>query len=578
MPTPPRPILIVEDETIVARDLQGQLELLGYTVAGLAHTGEQAIVLAAQLQPELVLMDIQLGTGIDGIAAALAIRTQRDVPVVFLSAFAADEVLQRAQLAEPYGYILKPFSERELQTVLKMAFFKQQAQQRERDLIHSNQAMLDTLTFYDELTGLPNRRCLVDKLAQAVAAKAQSGQHGALIFLDLDHFRLINDTLGPGFGDQLLRAVAHRLNQCVREEDTVAHLGGDEFMVMLDTLGTDKALAANRAEAVADKICHALSQPYSLSGHAHRSSASVGIVMFDQYGANTDELLKMADAAMYQAKSAGRNAVRFFDPAMQAQMQARNALESDLQRGLQVQEFVLHYQLQVNTQGEPLGVEALVRWQHPTRGLVSPVEFIALAEETGLILTLGQWVLDTACQQLVQWAQQPQQARWVMAVNVSALQFAQDDFVQGVAQAINLSGANPTRLKLELTESMLLNNVEEVISKMHQLKTMGVSFSLDDFGTGYSSLAYLKRLPLDQLKIDQSFVRDLLTDPDDATLCQTIVSLGHNLGMHVIAEGVETEGHRAALAAMDCDAFQGYLFARPQPADKLLKVTDQMNE
>jgi diguanylate cyclase (GGDEF)-like protein/PAS domain S-box-containing protein len=595
--------------------------------------------------------------------------------------------LQQAQLAEPYGYMLKPFSERELRTVLQMAFYKQQAQLRERELAQSNQAILDnmtqgvftldiqgrvlsfnksantmfayssnevighsvlmllpesvhaqhelllphspsaidnvicrqrelngmrkdgstfpvslnlslvvnagaaayigiltdmsqhrlveeqvnSLTFYDELTGLPNRRRLSDRLALAVSTAAQSDQIGALIYLDLDHFRQINDTLGPGFGDDLLRDVALRLQQCVREEDTVAHFGGDEFMLMLDSLGLDKSLAATRAEGVANKILHALSQPHSLRGHRYISSASVGIVMFDQHAQDTNELLKMADAAMYQAKSAGRNTARFYDPAMQALMVAQTELEKDIQRGLQAQEFVLHYQLQVNACGVPLGAEALVRWQHPQRGLVSPAKFIALAEETGLILQLGQMVLDAACCQLVRWADQPEQADWIMAVNVSALQFTQDDFVDCVAMALELSGANPSLLKLELTESMLVGDVTDVIAKMRSIKAMGVSFSLDDFGTGYSSLAYLKRLPMDQLKIDQSFVRDLLNDPDDAVISQTIVSLGHNLGMQVIAEGVETQGQHDALVAMGCDAFQGYLFARPVAAGELMR-------
>jgi diguanylate cyclase (GGDEF)-like protein len=429
---------------------------------------------------------------------------------------------------------------------------------------------VNSLTFYDELTGLPNRRRLSDRLALAVSTAAQSDQIGALIYLDLDHFRQINDTLGPGFGDDLLRDVALRLQQCVREEDTVAHFGGDEFMLMLDSLGLDKSLAATRAEGVANKILHALSQPHSLRGHRYISSASVGIVMFDQHAQDTNELLKMADAAMYQAKSAGRNTARFYDPAMQALMVAQTELEKDIQRGLQAQEFVLHYQLQVNACGVPLGAEALVRWQHPQRGLVSPAKFIALAEETGLILQLGQMVLDAACCQLVRWADQPEQADWIMAVNVSALQFTQDDFVDCVAMALELSGANPSLLKLELTESMLVGDVTDVIAKMRSIKAMGVSFSLDDFGTGYSSLAYLKRLPMDQLKIDQSFVRDLLTDPDDAVISQTIVSLGHNLGMQVIAEGVETQGQHDALVAMGCDAFQGYLFARPVAAGELM--------
>ena len=392
-----------------------------------------------------------------------------------------------------------------------------------------------------------------------------------MIFLDLDHFRQINESLGPGFGDDLLCEVARRLQKCVRTDDTVAHFGGDEFMVMLEGLSLNGQLAATHAESVADKILHALHQPCDLRGRTYISSASVGIVMFDKAAQALDELLKMADAAMYQAKRAGRNTACFFDPAMQAQALARTALEKDIRRGLACGEFVLHYQVQVDARGVVLGAEALVRWQHPVRGLVPPGLFIGLAEETGLILQLGQWVLQQACQQLQQWASQPETADWTMAVNVSSLQFAQDDLVKCVTRAIRQSGINPTRLKLELTESMLVGDVQDVIAKMRSLKALGVSFSLDDFGTGYSSLSYLKRLPMDQLKIDQSFVRDLQNDPDDAVISQAIVSLGHSLGMQVIAEGVECAGQRDYLAAIGCDAFQGYFFGRPVAAADLLQ-------
>ncbi|MFZ4624879.1 MAG: putative bifunctional diguanylate cyclase/phosphodiesterase [Rhodoferax sp.] len=684
-------ILIVEDEAIVARDIRLQLESLGYQAVGLASSGEQAVRLADQLRPDLVLMNIGLGTGMDGIAAALAIRACQSVPVVFLTAFAADDILERAMLAEPYGYILKPFSERELRTVLQMAFYKHQADARERDLALHQQAILDNLAsgvisinaqgvvesfnkgacamfgysadqvlghnmsmlmpesvrqqhqayvqhevaaapgrvsrpgrevqglrrdgtvfpvhltvtsttragqpvflgilndlsrrrrdeekihqlaHYDELTGLPNRRRLLDRLKRAIVASGRSDQHGALLFLDLDHFRQINETLGPGFGDDLLIEVARRLLACVREDDTVAHLGGDEFMVMLEELGLGRDSAAIHAEVVANKILTALSQPCSLRGRSYTTTASVGIVIFDQHSGELDELLKMTDAAMYQAKGAGRNAVRFFDPAIQAQALARTKLEKDLQRGLQAQEFVLHYQIQVDASGAPLGAEALVRWMHPQLGLVPPGQFIALAEETGLILQLGQWVLETACCQLAAWQQHPGLAHWVMAVNVSSLQFAQADFVACVAQAIEEAGADPFKLKLELTESMLVGDVLDVIEKMRCIKALGVSFSLDDFGTGYSSLSYLKRLPMDQLKIDQSFVRDLLIDNEDAVIARAIVALGHNLGMSVIAEGVETSGQRDFLIDLGCDAFQGYLFSRPVPHLELLAFAE----
>ena len=686
-------LLIVEDEAIIRRDIRQQLEILGYQVVGEASAGLESLQLTQQLQPDLVLMDIGLGAGMDGITAAQTIRDTHALPVVFLSAFAADDILDRAMLAEPYGYILKPFTERELHTVLQMALYKHQMDLREKDTALRNRVILDnlasgvltvgplgvvascnrgaceifgytadelvgqnlamlipeswrdshsqfmqqdasevvnrvlcherevdglrkdgrsfplqitvsrivvadqlsyvvivsdisthrqaeqtiqTLAFYDELTGLPNRRRLLDRLQQAVVSAARSGQRGALILLDLDHFRRVNDTLGPAFGDELLRQVGSRLLACVREEDTVAHLGGDEFMVLLEDLGVIGQPAAIHAEAVAQKILHALNQPYTLLNRPYLSSASLGIVMFDKHAGGFDELLKMADAAMYQAKSAGRKTVRFFDPDMQALAVARMALEKDIQRGLGQQEFVLHYQLQVDARGTPRGVEALVRWQHPVCGLMMPGQFIEVAEDTGLILPLGDWVLDAACQQVKLWAAQPHTANWTMAVNVSALQFAQADFVQTVAQVVARNGIDAGRLKLELTESMLIDDLPQVIDKMRRIQDLGVSFSLDDFGTGYSSLTHLKRLPMNQLKIDQSFVRDLLADPDDAMICQTIVALGHNLGMQVIAEGVETQGQLDFLAGIGCDAFQGYLFGRPMPPEALLVLEDSM--
>ncbi|PIY25902.1 MAG: diguanylate cyclase, partial [Comamonadaceae bacterium CG_4_10_14_3_um_filter_60_75] len=431
-------------------------------------------------------------------------------------------------------------------------------------------AQLHSLTFTDALTGLPNRSGLMAHLHGALLHAAQNQQWGALLFLDLDHFRQANEMLGPGCGDELLREAGHRLLACVRAEDTVAHFGGDEFMVLLGALGTDQATAANRARAVASKALQALSQPYSLGGLHYKSSASIGLVLFDSHLRDVDELLKTADAAMYQAKAAGRNAARFYDPAVQAMVLARTSLEKDLERALAAHEFVLHYQLQVNTQGVPLGAEALVRWQHPQRGLVMPGEFIALAEATRLILPLGQWVLETACQQLTQWTQRMDTSNWIMAVNVSALQFAQADFVASVTNTLARSGANPQRLELELTESMLLEDLPAVLDKIARIRALGVRFSLDDFGTGYSSLAHLKRLGMDQLKIDQSFVRDLNADPEGQVIAETIIYLGHNFGMQVIAEGVETEAQYQLLAHLGCDAFQGYLFAKPAAAESLL--------
>ena len=685
-------ILVVEDESIVARDIMTQLLELGYDHVGHATTGVQAIFLAGALRPDLVLMDIQLAGAMDGIVAAQEIRTQFALPVVFVSAFAADDVLARAKLTEPYGYILKPFSQRELHTVIEMALYKYQADLRSQESAQHTQAILDNmadgvitinahgliesfnkaacsifgyeshelvgrnvsmlmhadaeqqhdgylqryrdtgearvvgvrrefegrhkdgsvfpmslavskinragqttfiglvrdltqqhldmekmkrLAFYDPLTYLPNRRLLMDRLNQAMFNSLRTGQHGAIILLDMDHFKLLNDTLGHDVGDRLLKQVATRVGVCVREGDSIARFGGDEFVVLLEALSEQDQEAAAQAKTVALKILDTLGQPYNLGDTTYNSTPSIGIVLFMEDHESIDEVIKKADVAMYQAKTAGRNAIRFFDPKLQQIVTANLELEKDLRDGLANNEFLLHYQIQVidgvRHKDEPMitGVEALVRWNHAKRGIVSPAQFIPMAENTGLILPLGQWVLETACAQLVAWADHPKTSRWTMAVNVSALQFSQPDFVAKVEQALQKTGANPALLKLELTESMLVANVDEIIVKMNAIKAYGVRFSLDDFGTGYSSLSFLKRLPLTQLKIDQSFVRDILTDTSDAVIAHTIVALAHSLGLKVIAEGVETQTQREALAAMGCHAYQGYLFGRPTTASAL---------
>ena len=425
------------------------------------------------------------------------------------------------------------------------------------------------LAFYDPLTQLPNRRLLLDRLQHTLATVERNQVFCALMFLDLDHFKQLNDTMGHDLGDILLQQVAQRLLACVREADSVARFGGDEFVILLEGLGSNVIDAATHAEVVAEKILAALGQAYMLRDYSYLSTPSVGIVVFGPGDASVDELLKKADVAMYEAKAAGRNTSRFFDPSMQASVSAHAALEKELRDGLTHSHFVLHYQVQVDGESSITGVEALVRWQHPVRGMVSPAEFIPLAEETGLILPLGQWVLEAACAQLVRWQDDPVKCAWTMAVNVSAVQFGQNDFVEQVRQALAKTGAKARLLKLEITESMLMSNVEEIILKMGAIKSSGVRMSLDDFGTGYSSLTYLKRLPLDQLKIDQSFVHDLMTDPNDAVIAKTVVALGHSLGLKVIAEGVETIEQRDVLLGMGCDAFQGYYFGRPVPEGAL---------
>ncbi len=424
---------------------------------------------------------------------------------------------------------------------------------------------IEQLAFYDALTALPNRRLLIDRLQLALAASERHKQTGALLFIDLDNFKDLNDTQGHEVGDMLLKQVAQRLRQCVREVDTVARLGGDEFVVMIEGLSEGDGNALAQADQVGRKVLQLLNQPYRFGDLQHHSSPSVGVTLFSGHRETVDELLRRADLAMYQAKAEGRNTMRFFDPAMQVVATARAALEADLRQGLVREELLLHYQPIVDNWSRVVGFEALVRWQHPARGLVSPAEFIPLAEQTGLILPLGLWVMEAALEQLVVWNAQPQTRGLSVSVNVSARQFRHPDFARTTLELIRKTGANPYRLKLELTESLLVADMQDAITKMSELRAIGLSFALDDFGTGYSSLSYLKRLPLDQLKIDQSFVRDVLTDPNDAAIARTVLALAQNLDLVAVAEGVETQGQRDFLAQNGCKMFQGYLFGRPQP-------------
>jgi diguanylate cyclase (GGDEF)-like protein len=427
------------------------------------------------------------------------------------------------------------------------------------------EAEIHSLAYFDPLTELPNRRLLMDRLGQALLASKRSLAHGALLILDIDNFKYLNDTRGHDLGDHLLMDVARRLAAHVRQEDTVARLGGDEFVVILEHLSDDEASAALQAESIAEKARHALGEPYILgaSGHRHEATASAGITLFQGTEAGPDVLLKQADVALYQAKAAGRDRLRFFNQAMQAAIDARATLEGALRHAIGNDELCLYFQPQVDDQGRIVGAEALLRWLHPTQGSISPGYFIPLAEETGLILAIGDWVLRHACAQLRKWADEPANRDLQLAINVSGHQFRQAGFVEQIAACLREHGIDATRLKLELTESVVLDNVEETIARMRQLKALGVSFSLDDFGTGYSSLSYLKRLPLDQVKIDQSFVRDLSENPNDAAIVRAILAMSASLGLAVIAEGVETQAQLGFLRQCGCRYFQGYLFGKP---------------
>ncbi|MDZ4202777.1 MAG: EAL domain-containing protein [Gallionella sp.] len=419
------------------------------------------------------------------------------------------------------------------------------------------------LAFYDVLTQLPNRRLLMERINSARLSNARSHHYGALLFLDLDKFKVLNDTLGHDQGDLLLIEVAQRLRSCVREMDTVARMGGDEFVVLLDDVDESPDVTSRKVALIAEKVRVSLSAPYQLKHASYMSSPSIGVVLFCGESETVESLIKQADMAMYKAKDSGRNTVRFFDPEMQLAVETRASLEADLRHAISKQQLHLYYQVQVDNERRPIGAEALVRWIHPVRGMVSPGQFIPIAEESSLIIELGDWVLKTACRQLATWAGADSSRTLTLAVNVSAQQFKQDDFVIKIERLLGVYRFSPASLKLELTEGVVLNSVSEVVGKMHALKALGIQISLDDFGTGYSSLSYLKILPLDQIKIDQSFVRDITTDPNDEVMVKTIIDMAQNFRLNVIAEGVETESQLAFLKQNGCMAYQGYLFGKP---------------
>lgn len=425
------------------------------------------------------------------------------------------------------------------------------------------EAEIHRLAYYDALTQLPNRRLLQDRLGQALLVARRSSRCGAILFLDLDNFKILNDTRGHEIGDMLLLEVARRLHACLRGSDTVARLGGDEFVVLLEDLSKSVTEASAQSRLLGDKLLEAIAQPYRLKGIEYHCTGSIGISLFCDTEITVDELLKRADLAMYEAKSVGRNALCFFDPEMQRVLDRDSALANDLRQACTRQELRLYYQPQIDSVHGIVGAEALLRWQHPERGLVMPGDFITLAEETGLIRAIGRWVIETACAQIKAWESGDATRDLQLAINVSARQFRQPDFVAQVQQVLNQSGANPARLKIELTESVVLENVADAIAKMEALKAIGIGLSMDDFGTGYSSLSYLKQLPLDQLKIDRSFITHLASDSGDAAIVKAIITLGQTFGMSVIAEGVETGTQRDFLQQNGCHLFQGYLFGRP---------------
>lgn len=428
-----------------------------------------------------------------------------------------------------------------------------------------------TLAFYDPLTKLPNRQLLFDRISQALANSKRHQKYGALLFIDLDNFKSLNDTRGHHIGDELLIQVSRRIESILREGDTLGRLGGDEFVVLLESLSPEKESAAIQSEQFAYRIKHIVNLPYTLFGYEHTISPSIGVVLFVGDEKNKESLIKHADIAMYQAKQSGRNTIRYYDPLMQKAIQNKLLMEKELKIAIKENQLVLFYQPQVDTKGKLVGFEALVRWNHPERGLVPPLEFIPLCEESGLIIHLGKWVLEDACKQINKW-QKLWDSPLQVSINVSAKQFQEPHFYEIVKDILWRTEARADWIKFELTESLIVDNVEETIEKIIKLRSLGVKFSLDDFGTGYSSLSYLKKLPLDELKIDQSFVRDISTDINDAMIVKTIIDMAINFDLEVVAEGVETEEQLQFLTENGCCIFQGYFFGKPMPHEEIERI------
>jgi diguanylate cyclase (GGDEF)-like protein len=605
-------VLIVNDKEINLFYLQSLLKANGYKVIT-ALNGAEALIKAQQSSPQLVIADLLVPI-MDGYTLLQYWKKDphlKNIPFIvytenytepedeelafnlgadafILSSSSQDVILERTEaLLSQTAIIERPKPLNELDrfkgfsvTLIRKLHEKTVELEKvnkslKKDIAKHKQAedKIQHLAYYDLLTNLPNRRLLMDRLQHTLAARARHQNYGAILFLDLDHFKTLNDTKGHSVGDLLLVEVSQRLQTCLREGDTLARLGGDEFVLILEDLNEDEEQAAIQAEIVCSKIIAIISQPYTFGDYVYNTSTSVGVCLFRSQEITIDELLKRADIAMYQAKNAGRNTLRFFDPDMQAALEARTALEMEMRTAIVENQFVLYYQMQVDTSGNFYGAEALIRWQHPQRGLLTPQEFIPLAEETGLIAQIGNWVLRTACQQIKEWESYPMMRNLQIAVNMSASQFQDANFVEQIIGLLNEYQIQPGQLRLELTESLILKNVEDAIVKMLALKDVGVKFSIDDFGTGFSSLSYLTRLPLNQLKIDRKFVRNICRNDRDAIVVQTIIGMAHNLGIEVIAEGVELHEQLAFLTEHGCQLFQGYLFSYPLTVEELQETT-----
>lgn len=555
----PLRVLLVEgcenDALLLERELRGSCNAL---LMRRVDTPEELHDALKKPEWDVILTDHNL-PGFNAESVLQWVRqAQLDIPVIIVSGGIGEEAAVKAMKAGASDCIMKDNLAR-LPLAIERELREAEARGRQRQ---AEQTMRH-LAFYDPLTQLPNRRLLMDRLEQALTSSLRNGQYGALLYLDLDNFKKLNDTLGHNYGDLLLKKVAERLKSCIRKEDTVARLGGDEFVVMLESLNDQTEQTVRRTKLIGDKIVAALGRPYLLNGHRYHASCSVGVALFHGGESRLDSLFTQADTAMYAAKKAGRNTLRFFDPAMQATLNKRVNMENALRQALSNQQFELYYQLQINADNTVIGVEALIRWRHPELGLMLPAEFIPLSEEIGLISMIGQWVLETVCAQLKVWEKQPLRKHLSIAVNVSSLQFKKQYFVEDVCEIVKRHAVNPARLKLELTENLVLENVDDALVKMRRLKALGFLLSLDNFGTGYSSLNYLNRLPFNQIKIDHSFIGGMPAEVNDAFIVEMVITIGRRLGMEVIAEGVSTRAQLDFLRGLGCPAFQGYLLGKP---------------
>jgi len=550
-------ILVVDDRLTNVQLLEQLLASAGYRQVTSCQDPRAVCELHRQQHFDLILLDLQM-PGMDGfeVMAQLGEMERHGyIPVLAITAQPGHKL--RALEAGAKDFIVKPFELAELisriHNLLKVRLLYKQ--------VSKAASALESIALHDALTGLPNRRLLLDRLQQCQLNSTRTQHYAALMFMDLDQFKLLNDTLGHDLGDVLLKQVGARLQSCLREGDTVARFGGDEFVVLLDKLGLQPEVAAAHATEVAKTILLALDQPYNLNGHAYDNTVSLGVVTFQGEGEAASRLLKMADMAMYRAKSQGRNQVCYFDPAMQAEDVAQDTLVKAMRHGLSAHEFVLYFQLQVDAQGVPLGAQALLHWNHPQHGALRPEQLQALAEDSGMILPLAKWMLEAACLQLRVWAQSPQTAHWTLTLNVPAGQLAQADFVAQVVEVVQTTGACAQRLRLSLTEAALQSDVDDAIAKVNALLAIGVAFCLDDFGAGFAALAYLKRLPLVQLKLDQTMVRAVCTEASVAVIARAVVALGASLGLPVLVGGVDSAEQRDFFAELGCNAFQGDFFA-----------------